>query len=281
MKEALFYEKAANQSVKCRLCPHHCVIGEGKVGLCGVRENQGGKLYTLNYGKLSALQIDPIEKKPLYSFMPNTQTFSVGSYGCNLGCVFCQNFRIAKAVPETVAKEPEEIVLLAKEMGTPSISYTYNEPSMFYEFVYDTAKLAKQQGLKNVMVTNGYIEKEPLQTLMPYMDALNIDLKSFREETYQKYCNGHLSPVMDTIRFACRHSHVEVTTLVVTEMNDDEEELVELFQWLAAVDENIPLHLSRYFPRYRYDKEPTEVSFMQKMKQEAERFLNHVFLGNV
>ncbi len=281
MKEALFYEKAANQSVKCRLCPHHCVIGEGKVGLCGVRENQGGKLYTLNYGKLSALQIDPIEKKPLYSFMPNTQTFSVGSYGCNLGCVFCQNFRIAKSVPETVAKEPEEIVLLAEKMGTPSISYTYNEPAMFYEFVYDTAKLAKQEGLKNVMVTNGYIEKEPLQTLMPYMDALNIDLKSFRDETYQKYCNGHLSPVMDTIRFACRHSHVEVTTLVVTEMNDDEEELVELFQWLAAVDENIPLHLSRYFPRYRYDKEPTEVSFMQKMKQEAERFLNHVFLGNV
>ncbi|QUI25257.1 AmmeMemoRadiSam system radical SAM enzyme [Vallitalea pronyensis] len=281
MKEALCYAKEKDMKVHCFLCPHHCRIKEGNKGLCDVRENIRGTLYTLNYGELSAIDIDPIEKKPLYGFMTGTKTLSIGSYGCNFRCSFCQNYSIAKELPSTVYKSPDDMVSLAIESKVPSISFTYNEPTIFYEYMLDTAKLAKAKGLKTIMVTNGFITQEALEQLLPYLDAMNIDLKTFDNNTYRKFCNGELEPVKATIKIAYKHVHVEVTTLVVTDMNDNQEELTALCKWLGGVDHNIILHLSRYFPRYKYHAPETDTGFLWDIGEEARKYLKHVYIGNV
>lgn len=275
------YSKENDMKVHCFLCPHHCHLKEGQKGLCGVRENIGGRLYSLNYGELSAIHIDPIEKKPIYHFIPDTKTLSIGSYGCNLSCSFCQNFSIAKELPPTVYKSPDEIVALAIDNKLPSISFTYNEPTIFYEYMLDTAKLAKEKGLKTIMVTNGFITQEALGRLLPYIDAMNIDLKTFDKKTYKKFCNGELENVKDTIIAASKHVHVEVTTLVVTDMNDNEEELTELFKWLGSIDNKIVLHLSRYFPRYKYHAPETDKGFLFAIGEIAKHYLEYVYIGNV
>ena len=281
MKKAMFYEKRG-ENTACKLCAHGCVIKLDRTGLCGVRKNIGGELYTLNYGKLSAINIDPVEKKPLKHFMPGTKTLSIGSYGCNFSCLYCQNWNIAHETPSyLVEKTPEEIVDMTIEEGYPSISYTYNEPTVFYEFMLDTAKLAKEKGLMNIMVTNGFIQREPIELLLQYIDAMNIDLKTFRAETYKSICGGRLEPVKETIKIAAKKCHVEVTTLIVTGMNDNEQELTELFEWLASVDKGIPLHITRYFPAYKYNEPPTDVEFMRKMHEKAKRYLDNVYLGNI
>lgn len=281
MKEAMYY-KIEDDHVECRLCAHHCRIKEDKTGICRVRKNIGGKLYSLNYGKLTAIHDDPVEKKPLYHFMPGTRTLSLGSYGCNFACRFCQNYEIAQEQPSFVLeRSPEDIVDMAIREGFPSIAYTYNEPTVFYEFMLETAKHAHSKGLKNIMVTNGFIEREPLEELLDYMDAFNIDLKTFNDDTYRKICGGRLEPVLETIKRASSRSHVEVTTLIVTEMNDTEEELTQIFEWLAGVDKNIPLHLTRYFPCYKYHEPPTDIDFMKKMHEKANKYLTHVHLGNI
>lgn len=281
MKEAMYY-KAMDDHIECQLCAHHCRIKEDKTGICRVRKNIGGKLYSLNYGKLTAINDDPVEKKPLYHFIPGTRTLSLGSYGCNFACRFCQNYEIAQEQPSFIIdRTPEDIVNMAIRDGFPSISYTYNEPTVFYEFMFDTAKLAHRKGLKNIMVTNGFIEMEPLEELLEYMDAFNIDLKTFNDETYRRICGGRLEPVLETIKLASSKRHVEVTTLIVTGMNDTEEELTQIFEWLAGIDKNIPLHLTRYFPCYKYHEPPTDVDFMKRMHKKAQRYLNNVHLGNI
>ncbi len=280
MKRARYYELVENK-IHCKLCPHKCKISPTKVGKCGVRKNIKNELYSLNYGKLSAINIDPIEKKPLYKFMEGSQTLSIGSFGCNFACAFCQNYSISKEIPSTMKKSPEEIVKITLNHKIPSISYTYNEPTIFYEFMLDTAKIAKHRGLKNIVVTNGYIEKEPLEYLLQYVDGMNIDLKAYRDEAYRNVCDGSLEPVKKSIELANKFCHLEVTTLIVPGMNDDLEELTELFQWLASVDKTIPIHLSRYFPRYQWKEPATSPSLMMEAKKIAETYLTNVYLGNI
>ena len=216
MKEALFYQALADKKVKCLLCPHGCIVSPDKTGFCGVRQNKQGKLYSLIYGQITSLASDPIEKKPLYHYHPGEYILSLGTKGCNLACLFCQNWSISQN-PDALL-EPiscEQIIKQAKRDKSFGIAYTYNEPFIWYEFVLDTAILAKSQGLENVLVTNGYINPEPLDKILPYIDAMNIDLKSIDNEFYQKFCKGQLEPVLATIKSAHQACHIELTNLII------------------------------------------------------------------
>lgn len=286
--EAMFYEKLDNKGVHCYLCPHNCKIPQDGRGLCGVRKNIGGQLYSLNYGEISSIGVDPIEKKPLNRFHPGSDIMSVGSVGCNLKCPFCQNHSIARVKPEeihTYHASSDDIVAKAvslKSQGNIGIAYTYNEPSIWYEFVYETAQKAKAKGLLNVLVTNGYISEEPLRELLPFIDAMNIDLKAFNDKFYRELVKGGLNEVKETIRRSAEHCHVEVTTLIIPGWNDSVEEMEEMAQWLASLSPEIPLHLSRYFPKYEMtDRPPTPLDTLQELKRSADRYLKHVYLGNV
>ena len=280
MKEGRYYEKLNGGRLQCRLCPHLCKINKENVGKCGVRKNKNGELISLNYGKISGLHLDPIEKKPIHFYLEGTQTLSVGSFGCNFRCPFCQNHIIAKSIPPTRRMSPKEIVEEAVRKGVPSISYTYNEPTVFYEMVLETAKLGKKRGLKNILVTNGYIEKEPLEELIPFIDGANVDLKGFNPQIYQEVFGGDLDVVKRNIAYFQQNLHLEITTLVVTGINDRKEELTGLFHWLASISPEIPLHLNRYYPSYQYHADPTDIDFLLEMKGEAEKVLNRVRCGN-
>jgi pyruvate formate lyase activating enzyme len=283
MKEAMYYKKLDDKRVLCYLCPHHCNIAEGFRGACRVRKNMDGVLYTLNYNRLAALALDPIEKKPLYHFYPGSYILSAGTVGCNLKCSFCQNYHIAQDEDaETRDITPIQLVNIAKKYeNNIGIAYTYNEPSIWFEFVYETAKLAKDNGLKNVLVTNGFISEEPLKDLLPFIDAMNIDVKGFTEKYYRDVCKGLLEPVKRTVEIAAEKCHVEITTLVVTDLNDSIEEIREIAMWLSSINKDIPLHLSRYFPNYKLSNDPTPVSTLVAAKEEAEKYLNYVYMGNV
>lgn len=272
--------------VQCEICPHHCKIEEGHVGLCRARRNNNGQIISENYGKVTALALDPIEKKPLMHFYPGSRILSVGSYGCNLNCPFCQNCDISMAgkdETETVKYSCEKLIEKALELqssGNIGIAYTYNEPLIGYEFVRDCAALAKQNGLKNVVVTNGYICEEPLKNLLPVIDAFNIDLKGFTERYYHML-RGDLATVKRTIELASEKSHVEVTTLIVPGENDSEEEMEELSAWLAGINTEIPLHISRFFPRWQMqDREATPVTKVYRLAQVARKKLKFVHEGN-
>lgn len=277
--EARYYVREEGK-IRCELCPHRCLIAEGATGLCRVRKSEKGILSAESYGRITALQVDPIEKKPLAYFHPGEKIFSIGSYGCNLRCPFCQNFSIAHGHPATTEYTPEEIVAAVKRRELTHLAFTYNEPIVSFEFVLDTAKAAKKAGLVTVMVTNGYIEQEPLKELLPWIDAWNIDLKGFREETYQKL-GGKLAPVLETIKSASRAAHVEITTLLVPGINDNRQEMKDLFQWIGELDPEIPIHLTRYFPAWKYDKPSTDLAWMQEMAEEARKVCKRVKLGNV
>lgn len=284
MQEARYYEKLDEQQVWCHLCPQNCRIKPGMLGYCRARQNQDGVLYTLNYGKLTSWGIDPIEKKPLHRYYPCSLIFSVGTFGCNFRCGFCQNWEIAQGDPATKEVTPEELVeiaLEARRSGSIGIAYTYSEPMIWYEFVYDTAERAHHEGLKNILVTNGFVQKEPLTELLPFIDAMNIDVKAFTDEFYCKTCKGHLDPVLRTVEIAHQSCHVEITNLVVPEMNDSEEEIRSLVDWIASLDPSIPLHLSRYFPRYKFDQPPTPLATLNRAKEIAMKKLKYVYLGNV
>ncbi|MCL2030737.1 MAG: AmmeMemoRadiSam system radical SAM enzyme, partial [Oscillospiraceae bacterium] len=261
-RPALFWEAGENGAARCALCPRRCTVAEGAAGLCGARENRGGTLYAAGYGRISALSLDPMEKKPLCRFRPGTRILSVGGFGCNLRCPFCQNHGISMPSGgwEADLLTPEELTRLAVRAvprGSAGVAYTYNEPLIGYEFVYDCAGLVREAGLCNVLVTNGTANREPLERLLPRVDALNIDLKGFSDRFYQTL-GGCLGTVKETIALAAAHSHVEVTTLVIPGENDSEEEIEALSAWLASLDRDIPLHLSRFFPRHRYsDRTPT------------------------
>lgn len=287
-KEAMFYEKLGQSMVRCFLCPHNCMIGSGGRGICGVRQNRAGKLYSLNYGEISSIGVDPIEKKPLYRFHPGSSILSVGSIGCNLKCPFCQNHSIARVKPEevhTYPAESQQIVAKAlslQQQGNIGIAYTYNEPTIWYEYVYDTAKLARENGLMNVIVNNGFIGSEALDKLLPFTDAMNIDLKAYREDLYEDFLKGGLQEVKISIERAAASCHVEVTTLVIPGFNDAVSEIEEMAEWLASLSPELPLHLSRYFPRFELtDREPTPYETLDYLKKAAERHLKYVYLGNV
>lgn len=267
-------------SYRCFLCPHNCFLKEGQTGICGVRKADKEHLISQNYSQISTTQVDPIEKKPLYYFMPGSFTYSIGSFGCNLRCPYCQNYEIAKGYPPTKTMTPEEVVREALKLGTPSISFTYNEPIVFYEFMLDTAILAKQHGLATIMVTNGFISQEPLQQLLPYIDAMNIDLKTFNDTTYRKVCGGALKPVMETIQASVKQCHVEITTLLVTNMHTPDE-LENMFRWIVSLSPEIPLHVTRYFPSYQYHEPATDIDYVKKMYALASGYLKHVHFGNM
>lgn len=283
MREAEYYERAGEKII-CRLCPHNCHLGEGQRGLCQVRKNIGGKLYTLNYGLVSSWGLDPIEKKPLYHFYPGSQIFSVGTFGCNFHCRFCQNWEIAHGEPVTENVPPERLVEIAvsarDKSGSVGIAYTYTEPVVWYEYVYDSARLAHEKGLKNVLVTNGSIQEEPLKRLLPYIDAMNIDVKAFTPDYYKKVCRGELDPVLRTVESAYGKCHIELTTLLVPGMNDGDEEIGALVDWVASLDVSIPLHFSRYFPRYEMELPPTPLKTLTRAWELARSKLHYVYIGN-
>ncbi|MFW6381465.1 MAG: AmmeMemoRadiSam system radical SAM enzyme [Bacillota bacterium] len=278
--QARFYSQESGERVVCHLCPHNCTIAEGKAGICGVRRNQGGELFTENYGQLTSAGFDPIEKKPLYHFHPASSILSLGTFGCNFSCGFCQNWRLSQGRPDTEYMSPDQVVQLARERKSPGIAYTYSEPSVWYEFVSDTARLAHRQGLDNVLVTNGYLEREPLLELLPWIDAANVDLKSFNDKFYTEQCGGSLEPVLHNLELMQRELHLELTTLIIPGYNDSQTELEQLFSWIADLDSAIPLHISRYFPNYKFDDPPTPLSTMREAYQLAGDYLDYVYLGN-
>lgn len=281
--QALFYEKVRDK-IHCYLCPHNCVIENGHFGKCNVRKHENGELYTINYGEITSAALDPIEKKPLYYFRPSSYILSVGSFGCNFTCGFCQNYSISQfhAKSDYVTKERLVQIALTTDNNI-GLAFTYNEPSIWYEYVYDCAKFLKETdpSAAVVLVTNGYISDEPLKKLLPYVDAMNIDLKSYSAKYYTELCGGALEPVLKTIETAAKSCHVEITTLLVTGENDNLLEVEEIAEFLSSISKDIPLHLSRYFPEYQLNNPPTDLSFMFNAEDTAKKYLNKVILGNV
>lgn len=272
--------------VQCEICPHYCKIEEGHTGFCHARKNEGGRIICKNYGQITSISLDPIEKKPLMRFYPGSRILSVGSYGCNLRCPFCQNCEISMVSGEqvdTIKASPQMLVDKALELipsGNIGVAYTYNEPLVGYEFVLDCSKLAREHNLKNVIVTNGFVNAEPLKQLLPFTDAMNIDLKGFSERFY-KLVGGKLETVKQTIEAAASRCHVEVTTLIIPNENDSEQEMEALSQWLRSINPDIPLHVSRFFPRYKMtDRDPTSVETVYRLAETARKNLKYVYEGN-
>lgn len=281
MKEAAYYEKLDGDRVRCRLCPHNCTIGEGRVGICRARRNLGGTLYSEIYEQVTSVAMDPIEKKPLYHFHPGSRILSMGTRGCNFACEFCQNWQISQEDAPTSRLTSRAAVDAARREGSIGISYTYNEPLIWFEYVIETAKLAREAGLVNVLVTNGYANPEPFEELLPYIDAMNMDIKSIRPEFYKRLCHGTLEPVLANAKAASRRTHLEVTNLVIPGHNDTDEEFEQLGRWIAAeLGPHIPTHLSAYFPRHRLKAPPTPVETLERAYGIVSKHLRYVYLGN-
>ncbi len=288
MKEAMFYEKLENNRIRCKLCRHRCIIQPNSFGICHVRKNINGKLYSLVYDKIIARHIDPIEKKPLFHFLPGTDTYSIATVGCNFKCDFCQNWTISqiskegKIIGERVT--PEEIVEDAIRNNCLSISYTYTEPTIFYELTYDTSRIAKEKGLRNIYVTNGYIEEEPLKEISKYLDAANIDLKSFDEKFYKKICGADLDEVLESIKNYKKNGiWIEITTLIIPGFNDDEEQLRSIAEFIKSLGSYIPWHVTRFHPDYKMlNVNPTPIETLRKAQRIGyEVGLRFVYMGNV
>ena len=272
--------------IRCEICPHYCNLRNGQVGICRARINVDGKILSINYGHITSMNLDPIEKKPLRRFHPGKNILSIGSFGCNLSCSFCQNHEIAMASKDEIRAqniEPDNMIKMALDLtarGNIGIAYTYNEPLVGYEYVRDCSKLARDRGLKNVLVTNGCFNEEPMKELFPYIDAFNIDLKGFTDEFYKKI-GGNLETVKNFIALASNYSHVEITTLIIPDENDSEEEIRELSDFIASIDSNIPLHISRFFPSYKMNyKAPTDISLVYHLADIARENLKYVYQGN-
>ena len=290
IKDAMLWKALDECGVSCALCAHRCEIAPGKFGVCGVRRNDGGRLVTLVYGEVIAAHVDPIEKKPFHHFLPGTTSFSIATVGCNFRCGFCQNWEISQATKKNGAGRkgvklmPEDVVREAVARGCRSVSYTYTEPTIFFEYAYETARLAREKGLRNNFVTNGYMTAEALEIIHPFLDAANVDLKAFKDETYKKVCKARLGPVLDSIRLMKRLGiWVEVTTLIVPGLNDGDAELTAIARFLAGVDPAIPWHISRFHPDYEYtEAAATPVRTLERAfdlgKREGLRF---IYVGNV
>jgi len=290
MKEAMLYEKQEENKVRCNLCAHRCVIDDQKRGVCGVRENEDGTLYALAYGKVIARHVDPIEKKPLYHFWPGSFIYSIALPGCNFRCEWCQNADISQMPRErgVIAGQeisPDVIVDSAQQTRCRGMAYTYTEPTIFFEYAYDVARLARDKDLKNIFVTNGYMTADMLDLFGPYLDAANVDLKSFRDDVYRRHIGGRLQPVLDSLQKMKEIGiWLEVTTLVVPGVNDDPDELRDIAQFVAqALGPETPWHISRFFPSYRKtDVPPTAIFTIQEAQQIGrEAGLRYVYAGNV
>ncbi|MBE0516133.1 MAG: AmmeMemoRadiSam system radical SAM enzyme [Methanophagales archaeon] len=290
MKEAMFYEKLEESTVRCHLCPHLCKINEARRGICGVRENKDGVLYSLVYGKVVAGAIDPIEKKPLFHFYPGSTAYSIATVGCNFRCKNCQNFDISQMPKEDrnliIGEDalPHEIVTAARQNNCKSIAYTYTEPTIFFEYAYDTARLAHEEGVCNVFVTNGYSTEEAIRTIAPYLDAVNVDLKGLSEELYHKNCGGHLDPVLDAIKlYKSLGIWIEVTTLVIPTLNDSEDDFRGIAEFIKSVGVDIPWHISQFYPAYKLTNLPrTPVTTLREARDIGlEVGLRYVYEGNV
>ena len=278
-------KKAGN--VVCPVCPHHCSIPEGAFGRCRARKNQNGEVICANYGKLTSIALDPIEKKPLAFYHPGSMILSVGSWGCSMACPFCQNHEIAAAKGSDFGRLYEvsreklcSLALREKRNGNIGVAYTYNEALVGYEYVRDSAKLVREAGMRNVLVTNGMAELPVLEELIPWIDAMNIDLKGFRPEIYRRL-GGDLECVKSFILRAAQDCHVELTSLIVPGMNDDPEDMKRQAEWIAGISPDIPLHITRYFPRWRMRESATDIALMRGLKKIAESSLNRVLLGNI
>ncbi|MEM4318387.1 MAG: AmmeMemoRadiSam system radical SAM enzyme [Candidatus Pacearchaeota archaeon] len=290
MKEALFWEplKDKEKTIKCKLCPHNCLIVKDSYGKCRVRKNINGKLYSMVYARPCSIATDPIEKKPLYHFLPGQKTLSIATFGCNLFCLHCQNYEISHEFVESeITKlklvEPEKVVEKAKELGIKVISYTYTEPTIFYEYMYDVAKLAKKARIKNIIVSNGYIQEEPLKKLLKFLDGANIDLKSINNEFYLKVCKAKLEPVLKCLKIISKNKcWLEITNLIIPSLNDKDEEIEVLIDFVAGLGKNIPLHFTAFFPHYKLlDKPSTPEFILLKAREKALKKLNHVYAGNI
>ena len=289
MKEAMLYQRLERGAVRCSLCSHRCTIQDGKTGVCRVRQNTGGTLYSLVYGQLQAQHIDPIEKKPLFHYYPGTPSYSIATVGCNFRCSFCQNWQLSQSAREfgqIKGREttPEEIVSAASRSRCRTIAYTYSEPTIYFEYAYDIMRLAYDRKIDNVFVTNGFMTAETLETAHPYLGALNIDLKCFRDETYRKVMHGRLQPVLDSIRLAKNLGYwVEVTTLLVPGANDDPGEIRDIAKFVCSVGQEIPWHISAFHPNYRMtDRSRTPVSLIRNAVDIGkDAGLRYVYAGNV
>jgi pyruvate formate lyase activating enzyme len=288
-KKALFFKKNSDSSVECFLCSHRCIIGIGKRGICGVRVNVNGELETLVYGDLIARNVDPIEKKPLNHFLPGSFTYSIATVGCNFKCSFCQNWQISQFDPSQgthggFSMLPEHVVDEAIFNNCQSISYTYTEPTIFFEYAYDISRLAKEKKLANIFVTNGYMSRDALTMIHPYLDACNVDLKAFSEAFYRKFCKASLQPVLDSIKYMKELGiWVEITTLLIPHQNDSDEELQAIAHFIASIDTNMPWHISRYRPEYQYSESPpTPLKDLQRAAEIGRKEgLHYTYLGNV
>jgi pyruvate formate lyase activating enzyme len=288
MKEAMFWKKLTNDKVECELCPHRCKISKGKRGICGVRENQKGKLQTLIYGLATSVTPDPIEKKPLFHFYPGTYVLSFGTVGCNLRCLHCQNYGISQAKFEAMRFKRlrvDDVINSAKRYKCQGIAWTYNEPTIWYEFTYDASKVAKKMNLYTCYVTNGFIEPEPLKKISPYLDAMNIDVKSFSDYFYKKTCGAKLDPVLETCKLAKELDiFIELTYLIIPGQNDSESEIESYCKWIVeSLGVNTPVHFSRFHPDYKMqDSIATPISTLKNAYDIAENAgLNYIYLGNV
>ncbi len=287
-KEALFWKQLQNNTVQCLLCPHHCIIPADKQGICGVRTNEQGRLYSLIYQACSSIAADPIEKKPLYHFFPGTRVLSLGSVGCNFRCDHCQNYHISLAHPDDVPLQDipaEALPEMAREHGCRGVAWTYNEPTIWHEYTLEAAREVKKADLYSVYVTNGYIEEEPLKEIAPYLDALNVDVKAFHEEFYKKVCRARLAPVIQTCeRAKDLGMHLELTYLVIPELNDDIKEIKEFCGWIVEkLGSDTPVHFSRFHPDYKMkDMQATPTSTLLNCHTVAkETGLQFVYLGNI
>ena len=280
--EASFWHAASEGRVKCDLCPQRCVIRDGERGECDLRENRGGSLYASAYGELASTAIDPIEKKPIYHFHPGDYVLSTGPNGCNLRCRGCQNYQISQDKAATHYLSAEALAQLAVAHESPGIAYTYTEPLVWWEYVRDSCRAARDRGLYNVAVTNGFLEEEPAREIAAHLDAANVDIKSLSDEFYRDYCGGKLEPVLRTAVIFKEKLHLEITYLLVTGLNDREEDVSFFVKWvLENLGPDTPVHFSRYFPHYEMDAPPTPTHHLLRAKEIAERDLYYVYLGNV
>jgi len=281
-REAQYYEKLGGGKVRCTLCPHSCGIPDGGLGKCNLRENRDGRLLALSYGRTVTVNIDPIEKKPLYHFLPGSLILSIGPNGCTFECKNCQNWNISQEPAPTRYIDPEELVTLAMRGGSIGVAFTYTEPLLFFEYIKDVAPVLRKEGLKTVLVTNGFLSEEPARELAPLIDGFNVDIKSIRDDFYRKWCGGGVEPVKRFVEIAAEVSHVEMTNLVIPGLNDSDRDLVDLVSWISGVSRRIPVHFSRFFPHYRMnDRPPTSAQTLQKAYDIASKKLDYVYLGNI
>lgn len=280
------YFRKSGDRLQCLVCPHNCRIAEGRTGICGVRKNNGSEIELITYGVISGYSADPVEKKPLYHFYPGYKVLSVGSFGCNMRCDFCQNYHISQTVPESSHDDmsPEEIVSAAlRTRDNIGIAFTYNEPTIWFEYIRDVSISAHNAGLKTVLVSNGYVNPDPLREITGFMDAFNIDLKSFNENSYKILTGAHIDPVLNSLKIIAKSgSHLEVTSLIIPGHNDRVDEMENQAEWIAGeLGKEVPLHLSRYYPMYKRDDPATSAETLLRLYEKASEKLDYVYMGNL